>query len=211
MPSLLDVLFLALFLLFVIRGYRRGLVHSLLGVGRLVLAVLLTVALATPVARLLDTAIIRPPVQTCVGERLTSLAARTEGGVAELYASVPSPLRAHLTVGDAAVANLDEAVTRWTDTVSRALSGAVATIFATVLVFLVALVTLPWLLRLLSRVVRAIPLVSGIDRLLGLTLGGVAGVAVVALFSRFIAALLVALGRPEWVEASRVLQLVGTR
>ena len=209
MPSLLDVLFVAALVFLAVLGYRRGLVRSLAGIGRLILSVILTGILSTPVARLLETRVIHPPVEGYVGEKLATIAARTEGGVAEFYAAIPAWLRAHLTVGDAAVASLDAAVARWTETVSRAVSGAISSLLATVLVFIVAFLTLPALLRLLSRVVRAIPLLSGIDRLLGLALGILTGFAAVALASRVIAALLIASGRPDWVEASCILQLLG--
>ena len=209
MQSLLDVLLVAVIVLFGVLGYRRGLVRSLAGVGRLILAVLVTVVLTTPVARLLDAKVMHPPVQSYVGERLASLADRAEGSVSALYDAIPAFLRAHLTESDTAAPGLDAAVERWTATISHAVSGALSSILATILVFFIALVSVRWLLRLLSRIVRAIPLVSGIDRLLGLALGGVTGVAAVALSSRMIAALLIAFGRPEWVEASRILHLLG--
>ena len=209
MRSLLDVLLVAVIVLFAVLGYRRGLVRSLAGVGRLILAVLVTGVLATPVSGLLDAKLIRPPVQNYVGERLSAIAARTEGGVSALYDAIPPFLRVHLSEGDVAAPSLGVAVIRWADTISRAISGAVSSLLGTVLVFLVAFVTVPLVLRLLSSIVRAIPLVSGIDRLLGLALGGAVGIAAVALSSRMIAALLVAFGRPEWVEASRILHLLG--
>ena len=209
MPAFLDLLFVATVALFAVVGYRRGLVRSLAGVGRLILAVLVTVALSTPVSHLLDARVIHPPVQSYVGERLSAIAARTEGSVFELYAAVPTVLRAHLSEGDTAVLGLEAAVTRWTDTVSHAVSGALSSILATVLVFVIAFVTLPWLLGLLSRIVHAIPLVSGLDRLLGLALGGVSGIAAVALLSRVVAAFLIAAGHPDWAETPRILHLLG--
>lgn len=209
MPSVLDVLLLALLVIFAVRCYRRGLVRSLIGIGRLILAVLLTVALSSPVAGLLEERIVEPSVRERVGERLSALAACTEGGVAELYEAIPSPLRAHLTKEDTTPWDVEVAVTRWTDRISHTVSHALASLLATVLVFLVAFVMLPWVLRLLSRLIRAIPLIAGLDRLLGLSLGLLGGIAAVALVSRVLFPLLVAVGRPEWVETSHILHLFG--
>ncbi len=209
MPSLLDILLLGLLAVFAIRGYRRGLVRSLVGIGRLVAAVILTVAVSSPVSQFLDDRLINPPVHDYVAERLTAVAARTEGGVAELYDALPAPLRAHLGESDMLFADMDTAVAHWTDTISRTVSGAVSSVLASVAVFILAWFGLTLGLKLLSGVIHAIPLVATFDRLLGLGAGLLAGVAVVAISARVLSPLLVALGRPEWVDASWLLQMAG--
>ncbi len=206
MPTFLDCLLLALLIFPAIRGYRRGLVRSVLGVGRLLVVVLLTVALISPVADLLDKHLLSSPIKNAVGTRIDALVAQTEGGVEELYAALPASLRAYLTESDIAVPSVDAAAERWTDTISHAVSGALASVLSTLLVFVLASVALTFGLKLLSGIIHAVPIVAGLDRLLGLVAGVLTGVAIVALASRFLAPFLIAMGRPEWVEASWLLR-----
>ncbi len=168
MPYVMDALFLGLFIFFAVRGYRRGLVRSLLGVGRLILAVLLTAALSAPVADVLEQRLFHSPIQDAVGEHAEAMV----------------------------------------ETAGHAVSGAIASLLATVTVFLAANLMLAMGLRLLSGVIHAIPLVAGMDRIGGLGLGVLSGAAAVWLVARVGSALLLAAGQSSWVYGSILLRML---
>ncbi len=208
MLFVLDILFLIPPALLAVRGYRRGLMRSLLGVGRLIPAVLLTVVLSSPVSRWLDEKILYPPIHATVSTRLSAMAARVDWRVENLYASLPLSLRAHVPEAEAVSDDIGEAIAQWSDTAAQRISGAVAALLATVLIFAAAYFLLSLGLRLLSRILHATPL-AGVDRVCGLGVGFLAGGTVAYLTARVLSAALLAIGRYAWVENSVVLRWLG--
>ncbi len=206
MPHLLDLILIAVPVILAVRGHRRGLVRSVSGIVRLTAAVLLTVALTAPVARFLDNTFLYSPVRGHIGERLETLAEKTDGEVSDLYKKLPAPMRAHLNGRWEADADIQETVSDWSDTISRAISGALSRMLATVLVFLLISFALKFGLRMLSGIIHATPL-AGVDRLLGLLSGVIAGVAAVWLLSCILSPFLVTVGRPEWAAESWLLRM----
>ncbi len=208
MPIALDVLCLVLLAVMAFRGYRRGLVASVLGAGRFFIAIILTVALTSPVAGLLNDHLINPPVYGYVNGRLVALADKTEGSAAELLESMPEILSNQLGDNVSAEGRLDTLVEEWSETISQSISGAVSSVIATVLLFVLFMLLLSLSIKLIAGLIHATPLAS-VDRILGLVLGLITGLGISVLAARLLTPALTALGKEAWVEASRLLSWLG--
>ncbi len=209
MSYILDLILVALLVIFAIVGYRRGFVASILKSGRFFLAVILTIALTNPVATLLNDNFINPPIYDAVSGKLTDVADSVKGNASDFYEEIPAILQGQLddkmseSEGD-----IDEAVEEWSQEISGKISWAVSKIIAVILLFVALMLLLSILVKILSAIVRATPL-GGVDRILGLVLGLAVGVAMMLLVSRFVAPVLTAFGQGELVESSFLLDLLG--
>ena len=62
MQYVIDVILALLLVYFTVRGFKRGFFKTVLSAGRLVLAILLTVALGSRVSQWIDRQYVNPPV-----------------------------------------------------------------------------------------------------------------------------------------------------
>ncbi len=209
MFSVLDILFLVLIVLFAIRGFIRGFVASILKSARFFLAVILAIVLTAPVAGLINDHVIHPPVYRFVNNKIESLADRAEGNGVALYENLPGLMKNQLDVESEDLAgSLDGYVTEWSETISQKISGGISGVIAVVTLFIVFMLLLSLVIKLVAGLIHAGPLAT-LDRLLGLGLGLVVGVAVVMLLAGFVSPILIAIGQEGMVESSFVLDLLG--
>ena len=75
MQYVIDVILALLLVYFTVRGFKRGFFKTVLSAGRLVLAILLTVALGSRVSQWIDRQYVNPPVYEKVHTKLAAMAA----------------------------------------------------------------------------------------------------------------------------------------
>ncbi len=208
MQYLLDIILLAVFAILVIRGWRRGFLESLLGLGRLVLAFIITNVFNSQVAAWLDKTFINPPVYSYVSNKLGGLAESANGSITDLFNSIPDSLSTHLG-GDIAgvTGDIDATVAQWSRNISDGISGAVSSVLGTILLFVVSFLVLTIVLKLLSGVVKKLPIIGTVNSVLGLVLGVVSGIVVVILLSKVLGPFMIAIGQEDLVDASKILKL----
>ncbi len=207
MIYIVDLILLGLLVFMAIRGYIRGFMESVLKSGRLLLSVILTLLLNKPVATLLNDKLINPPVYSMIHGKLSSLADKAEGSAGNLLASIPAALRQQLGDEVTATGSLDHLVEDWSETISQSISGAAAKIVAVILLFVAFMLLLTIVIKLLAGIIKASPL-EKVDRILGLALGLLTGVALMLIAARLVAPIMVAVGQGELVESSFILKLI---
>ncbi len=206
MPYLSDILLVAVFGLCVFQGYRRGFVRSVLGFGRLILSFAVAAVCGPLFSAWLKKTFLEPPVFDLVHGKLEKLAAGADGSMDKLLSSLPDVLAAHLegTVSGK-TENIYETIDEWSCTISDGISGAVASVLGTVLLFTLAFLALTLAMHALSGLIRMTPL-AGFDQFLGLALGGIGGFVAVRLLAQMLVPLLVAIGKGELAAESLILK-----
>ncbi len=203
----IDLLLVALLAWLTFRGFKRGFFRSIFGLGRLILAVIITVIFRAPFSAWLDKTFINPPVFDAVHEKLTALGERAGGDLTTLLNSLPHALSAQLG-GDPGgyEGNIDATVEQWSHSIAGNLSEAISSVIGTVLLFILAFLLLSVAVFFVSKLLLASPF-AGIDRLLGAILGGVSGILAVILVAMVLAAVLTACGQQDIVVRSLLLRL----
>ena len=212
MPLILDLILLALLCIPVFLGWRRGFFGSVLRLGRLALAFLITVGLGPAVSGWLNDGIVYPAVHESVYETLDGLAdevsSTARDGAEALAASIPAAFRPYLDTRDLdPSADVHALAEEWSVTVASGISRTVATAIGYLLVFAVAFILLTVAVFAVSGLLLHIPLVRAVDRILGLSLGILMGCVGALLLSALMAAILSVTGQSEVVEASLMLRL----
>ncbi len=207
MQFILDILLIAIFGLLVFRGFRRGFIRSILGLGRLILAFVITAVFGSKFSGWLDETLINPPIFELVNGKLTTLGEKANGSIENLHDSIPDFLSSHLggEIGGV-TGNIDATVDQWSHTIANGLSGAIATVLGTVLLFVLSFLVLTVVLLILSKIISK-TIFNGPDKLLGLVMGAISGVIAVILLSKVLGALVTVFGQEQLIYDSIILKL----
>ena len=207
---IIDVILLAILAFFAIRGLLKGFMKSILGLGRLILSVVITIAFGASFAVWLDDTFINPPIYEAVFKKFSNIAAdvtaTAEGGVEALVEKIPDMFRGHLDLENLdPSAKIDELVHQWSHTVADGISKVVATVLGYILLFVLSFLVLTLVIFLVSRFAK-LPFIKKTDKLLGLAIGLVSGLVVAILLSAVVGAILGLLGQNDIIEGSFMLR-----
>jgi uncharacterized membrane protein required for colicin V production len=212
MQFAVDILLLAVFGLLAFLGWRRGFLKTVFSLGKLVLALILTILLGPSVAAWLDVTFVNPPVYEAVHEKFSALAAEAaataQGSIDGLIQRIPAVFRGYLDVSRVdPSADIYALADEWSLTVAGGISKVIATVIGYVLLFVVLLVVLSVVAVIVTKLLHVIPLLKTTDHLLGLALGAVSGIIAVLLLSTVLGALLSVTGQEALVESSFMLRI----
>jgi uncharacterized membrane protein required for colicin V production len=210
MQLVIDVLLIAVFGLLVFCGWRRGFMKSILGLGRLILSVVITIVFGSSFAVWLDDTFINPPIYEAVFKKFSNIAAdvtaTAEGGVEALVEKIPDMFRSHLDLENLdPSAKIDELVHQWSHTVADGISKVVATVLGYILLFVLSFLVLTLVIFLVSRFAK-LPFIKKTDKLLGLAIGLVSGLVAAIFLSAVVGAVLGLLGQNDIIEGSFMLR-----
>ena len=211
MQLVIDVLFMAVFAIPVFRGWRRGFTKSILGLGRLVLSLVITILFGSAFAGWIDETFINPPVFEAVSKKFSSIAAEVtasaEGGIDALVEKIPEAFRGYLDLTNVDhTAEINALVEQWSRTVADGISKVISLILGFVLLFVISFVLLTAVIFIIGKLVK-LPVIRTVDKLLGLAVGIFNGAAVVMVSSVILGAILGLMGQGELVEGSFMLRL----
>ncbi len=186
----IDVLLLAIIVFSTARFGIKGLICSILGMGKFIIAFLVSLALGSPVGILLANGVVGNAVSNHVynkiygyfdgGESLTEFFANIPDGflkVVKLFGADVEALEAKFGSAQGSEAVIKEMA----DVISGPISRTLSAIIAYVVIFAAAYIVLSIAIKGFSKI--RIPIITKIDKLLGITLGfalGILGVAFVA-------------------------------
>ena len=212
MPFILDLVLLALFCVPVFLGWKRGFFKSVLSLGRLALAFLVTVGLGSTAAGWLNDAYVYPAVYESVSEKLEGIAdevsSTAQNSAEALAEKIPAAFRPYLnTQSIDPSADVHSLAETWSRTVSERIAGVISTALGYFTVFILAFILLTVAVFAVGGLIRRIPLVRTVDRVLGLSLGILIGGVGTILLSAILAAILSVTGQIDVVESSLMLRL----
>ena len=186
----LDVLLMAILVFSTVRFGVKGLICSILGMGKFIIAFLISLALGSPVGILLANGVVGNAVSNHVygkiygyfdgGESMTEFFANIPDGflrIAGLFGADIEALEAKFGTAEGSEAVIRE----MSDLIARPISRTISAILAYVVIFVVAYIALSIVVKGFSKI--RIPLITKIDKLLGVTLGLVLGILCVAFIS----------------------------
>lgn len=194
---LLNLVVLIFLIIPVVRGYLNGFVKTVTRLLRFVVAFVLGVLFAKPLGMLLK--------NTWLGEKFYGIVESAFGdafsGAAnsqDLTAALPGGLKTLLeafgfdTAGaaDQAAQSGEAMVQNFVDTVADRLASIASVALAFVLIVILSLILLKLFSGLLNFIVQKLPLIRGLNRLLGLGLGVLVGIVVAWMASQTIVFLL---------------------
>ncbi len=208
MNVVFDILLVALFAFFVIRGLIKGFLKSVLSFGRLILAVILTLIFGSAFASWLDATLIHPPVYEAVLDKVSVMAESASGSVEALLSDVSGAFgslidTSSLTAADGMTA-LVESISQ---SISSAISMAISTVIGYILLFIIFFVLLTVAIFVVDKVTR-LPVIHGCDKLLGVCMGVVSGLVAVTTLSTVLYAIVYATGDMTAFESSTVFKFV---
>ena len=177
----IDLILIAIFGVTVFWGYRKGFLRTVLGFGRLIATILLTYVLGKPFAAWLDHHVVYPRVLDGVREKLTALATSVEGSATAFLEKFPTRYRlfADLTSADASLGT-DGLVEQYAPAISEKISRLLATVIGYVLLFILLYVIITLAVHLVGKLAD-LPVIRGVDRLLGTTVGIINGILLTCL------------------------------
>ncbi len=211
MQLVIDILLIGVFAFLVFRGWWRGFMKSVLSLGRLALSFVITILFGSKFAGFLDQKFINPPIYKAVTNKLLDIAgdvkASAEGGVEAFVEKVPETFRQYLNLESVdASSEIDALAVEWSRTISDGISGVVSAVVGYILLFVIAFVLLTVVIAILSKIAD-LPVISSMDKLLGLAAGVVSGVVAVMLISAVLGAILSVSGQEALVDNSIMLKL----
>jgi uncharacterized membrane protein required for colicin V production len=145
MQLVIDVLLIAVFGLLVFCGWWRGFMKSILGLGRLVLSLVITILFGSAFAGWIDETFINPPVFEAVSKKFSSIAAEVtasaEGGIDALVEKIPEAFRGYLDLTTVdPTAEINALVEQWSRTVADGISRVISLILGFVLLFVISFI-----------------------------------------------------------------------
>lgn len=208
MSLVFDALLLGLFAFFVIRGYIKGFLKTVLGFGRLILSVILTLIFGSAFADWLDAAFVNPPVYRTVHTKILEIAESAESNVASFLTDVSETFG---NLFDPASLQSGETVDGMVERVSRSISGAVSmaisAVIGYILLFAIAFALLTVAIFVVDKLVK-LPVIHGCDKVLGICLGAVSGFVAALMLSTVLYAVVYATGDMDALEDSVVFKFV---
>ena len=182
MSVLIDILILAVFLFPVIKYWSKGLIQAILGFGKFIGAVIFAIMLGRPIAMLINDAFVSEWISDSVYNKISVYIVDGES-LSTFFNRIPEGFRKIAELCGVEITELietygseqasSELIHDMAKTITSPLSGAVSAIFAYSAVFLVALLVLSILCVSLKNI--KIPIISTVDKVLGLCLGLVLG------------------------------------
>ena len=211
MQLAVDLLLILLFSLMALRGLRRGFFKTVFSVGRLILAFAVTVLMGSTVAGWLDRRFVNPSVFDAVYRRLSAVAeeigSTAEDGIQAFTERIPPSFRGYLDPeAMSPTAELHDVAEACAHTVADGISGVIAGVLGHVLLFAVSFGLLTVAMLFLGKLTK-LPVIRTVDGVLGLALGAVGGLVVVAFASAILGAVLGLTGHGEALENSFMLRL----
>lgn len=186
----IDVLLVAILVFSTIRFGVKGLICSILGMGKFIIAFLISLALGSPVGILLANGVVGNAVSNHVyskiygyfdgGESMTEFFANIPDGflkVVKLFGADIEALEAKFGTSEGSEAVIRE----MSDIISGPISRTLSAIIAYVVIFVVAYIVLSIVIKGLSKI--KIPIITRVDKILGVTLGLALGILGVAFIS----------------------------
>jgi uncharacterized membrane protein required for colicin V production len=213
MQLVIDILLLVVFALLVFRGWRRGFMKSVLGLGRLILSVIITIIFGSAFADWLDVKFINPPVYEKVFAKFSDIAAditaTAEGGVDALVEKIPDAFRGYLDLEAVdPTAEINALVEEWSHTVANGISRVISLILGYILLFVLSFIVLTIVIFIVGKLAK-LPAIKTVDKLLGLVVGIFSGAIAVIIVSIILGAILGLIGQGEIVEGSFMLRIFG--
>jgi len=144
MQYVIDVILALLLVYFTVRGFKRGFFKTVLSAGRLVLAILLTVALGSRVSQWIDRQYVNPPVYEKVHTKLAAMAADAGAQSDEFFRQLGEQYGAYLDKdelnrqAESNASSLDQMVEQYSASISNTVSGAISTVVGYLLTFVAA-------------------------------------------------------------------------
>ncbi|MBE6684531.1 MAG: hypothetical protein E7592_02625 [Ruminococcaceae bacterium] len=193
----IDVLLVAIIVFSTARFGIKGLICSILGMGKFIIAFLVSLALGSPVGILLANGFVGNAISDHVYNKIYGY---FDGGASltEFFANIPDGFLKVVKLFGADIEALEakfgsaqgsEAVIKeMSDVISGPISRTLSAIIAYVVIFVVAYIVLSIVIKGFSKI--KIPIITKIDKLLGITLGLVLGVFGVAFISTAIYSIL---------------------
>ena len=211
MQLVIDVLFMAVFAIPVFRGWRRGFTKSILGLGRLILSLVVTILFGSAFAGRIDETFINPPVFEAVSKKFSSIAAEVtasaEGGIYALVEKIPEAFRGYLDLTTVdPTAEINALVEQWSRTVADGISKVISLILGFVLLFVISFILLTVAIFIVNKLVK-LPVIQSVDKILGLAVGAFSGAVTVVVLSILLSAILGLVGQGELEEGSFMLRL----
>ncbi len=207
----LDIILAAIAVLIIIRGWRRGLVKSVIGLVCDAVAIVVAYALTPTVAEWLCKGVFLEKISAGIDSTVRSAAATPAGtDVGQFLSKIPETLAGMLekfNVGGDSFKDFvrglkdtgDEAVEKVSDFIAKPTAYIISNAIAFILIFIVALI----LLRLVSKLILLIfkaPIIRTADKTAGLVFGILNALIVVWALSLALSAGVNALGSfiPKW-------------
>ncbi|MBQ9779950.1 MAG: CvpA family protein [Clostridia bacterium] len=213
MNIVFDVILLALFAFMAIRGYFKGFMKMVLSLGRLVLAVIITIIFGSAFSGWIDEKFINPPIFEWVHGKISELAGNAVTNVDEFLEGLPGIFKNFLDSEafqekySGAGASVDALVTDVSTSVSGAMSAVISTVIGYVLLFVLSFVILTIIIWLVGKFTE-LPLIKTGDKLLGLAVGAVSGLLAVALAASVLYLIVYLTGNLSAYENSIIFKFV---
>ncbi len=201
----LDILILAIFLVPIIVGVRKGFVHTLLRFGKTVIALILSCSFAKALGGWIKS----KWMYASVHKNITSLFAEegaTTASEADLVAALPDSIQKTLSffgmdvnsMASEAAAKEDAVIERFVESVSHGVSGVVSFVLAFALLFFGSLLLIFLLRPLVDWLAGRIPVVNTCNRLLGALFGVLWGVVAAWVGAQIIVGILGLVAYIDW-------------
>ena len=211
MQLVIDILLIVIFALLVFRGWHKGFMKSILGLGRLILSLVITITCGSAFAAWIDAKFVNPPVFEKVYQKFSDIAAEVtataEGGIDALVEKIPEAFRGYLDLETVdPTAEINALVEEWSHTVADSISKVIATVIGYVLLFILAFIVLTVVIFIVGKLAK-LPVLKTVDKVLGLVVGIASGALAVLFVAVVLSAILGVIGQTEVVEASFMLRL----
>jgi len=196
MSFFIDLIIIAVFVVSIILGWRRGFVRSITGVVSIAGAVAATYFLYTPVSRFFYDKIFLNNITGYVQSAFDRDIGATGKSVSDLFSELPEFFTNFLNRFSTQAAaeeyyrsNPDSTSAELSRFLAEPIASTVSKVVAVVALFFVSFIIFKLLTALLDKVVK-LPLLNGVNRALGLVFGALVGISVVWVLSIAVHALL---------------------
>ena len=196
MSIILDVLIVAVFIIALISGWKRGFVRSFMRIISVIGAVIVTKLLYPSVSALLYDKIVFGKVSDYIRSIFERDIGSTGKSLSDLFGELPEFFTKFLdrfsTQSDAQrffKDNPNATAGDLSDFLAKPIANTISNVIAIVLLFFVSYIAFKLLTLLLDRVVK-LPLLSALNHGLGIALGAILGLAIIWVLSIIIHALI---------------------
>ncbi len=185
MHIVLDILLVAVAVVAVIIGARRGFFKSVVGLVGIVLAVVLMTSFAAPLASAVDDAVIRP---WAVERAMEAQGVSAETPTADLdLVGIDSAVSEFLNIDILGVEEIPETVGEYLNAIFlvNGITLAISKVLAAVIIFVVSMLGL-WILGFILKPILKLPVLRQCNGLLGVAVGAVNAVIILLILATVI-------------------------
>ena len=179
--TIVMILILALMVFFVFRGYKKGFLRLAITTFSFVIVIILATSLATPVSNLLENTAIGTKVESSVSDLVESKTEEYLDGVQGSISSedessfieslpLPSYIQNVLISGNTAEEYAQMQIETFEEYITAEVTEVILSAIAYVIVMIIASILLRVILRL-AKFVNKIPIIGGLNKILGALLG----------------------------------------